>query len=184
MPPVPYAVGVLNHRSLQATWFAALLDRYAPCAVQAGRRRYRLRHGVGCAGRRPTTHGLWVLAVRFTLLAMGSLLGVMLLLRWLLQVNLRGLYALRTAARAMESGDLNARASLAHGSPPEVHETKLAFNHMADHVIRLVTELEHEHADLLVEKECLRVMIQSIGDAVVVTDAEGLAEFLNPRAER
>ncbi|MHB1213515.1 MAG: EAL domain-containing protein [Thiobacillus sp.] len=101
----------------------------------------------------------------------------------MLRVNLRGLYALRTAARAIEAGDFSTRASLLHGSPPEVRETTLAFNHMADHVSRLVDALEREHDALLVEKERLRVTIESIGDAVVVTDADGLIEFMNPRAE-
>ena len=64
-----------------------------------------------------------------------------------------------------------------------MRETKLAFNHMADHVSRLVGALEREHDELLVEKERLRVTIESIGDAVVVTDADGLIEFLNPKAE-
>ena len=165
-------------------WFAALLDIRAPHAQSeliVGGATYGTVAVALDAGS--TIQALWGLAVRFTLLAIGSLLGVMLLLRWLLQVNLRGLYALRTAARAIEAGDFGARASLVHGSPPEVRETKLAFNHMADHVSRLVAALEREHAELVVEKERLRVTIESIGDAVMVTDADGLIEFLNPRAE-
>jgi diguanylate cyclase (GGDEF)-like protein/PAS domain S-box-containing protein len=75
------------------------------------------------------------------------------------------------------------RTSLVHGSPPEVRETKLAFNHMADHVSQLVAALGREHDELLVEKERLRVTIESIGDGVVVTDAAGQIEFINPRAE-
>jgi len=165
-------------------WFAALVDIRAPHAqselVVGGTSYGTVSVALDAA---PTIHGLWVLAVRFTLLAIGSLAGAMLLLRWLLQVNLRGLYALRTAARAIEGGDLGARASLAYGSPPEVRETKLVFNRMADHVSQLVAELERGHDELLVEKERLRVTIESIADAVVVTDAEGRIEFLNPRAE-
>src|SRR5512141_412128 len=165
-------------------WFAALVDIRAPQAqsdlVVGGTSYGTVSVALDAA---PTLQGLWVLAVRFTLLAIGSLFGVMLLLRWLLQVNLRGLYALRTAARAIERGDFSARASLAYGSPPEVRETKLAFNHMADHVGRLVAALEREHDELLVEKERLRVTIESIADAVVVTEADGRIEFLNPKAE-
>ena len=165
-------------------WFSAILGVHASQAsaemvvggASYGRASISLDAG-------PSIQGLWVLALRFTLLAIGSLVGVMLLLRWNLQVNLRGLYALRSSARAIESGDFGARVSLSYASPPEVRETKLAFNHMADHVGRLVTALERKHADLLVEKERLRVTIESIGDAVVVTDAEGLIEFLNPKAE-
>ena len=126
---------------------------------------------------------LWSMGVRFTLLALGSLVVTLVLMRWLLSVSLRGLYELRQAARAIESGNFAARARLVSGSPPEVRETKLAFNHMADHVGKLVAALEHEHAELMVEKERLRVTFESIGDAVLVTDAQGLIEFLNPKAE-
>jgi diguanylate cyclase (GGDEF)-like protein/PAS domain S-box-containing protein len=128
-------------------------------------------------------NGLWVMAVRFTWQMIIGQVIIMVLLNWLLGRNRRGLLALREAARAIERGDLRARASLAHGSSPEVRETKLAFNHMADHVSQLVSALESEHADLLVEKERLRVTIESIGDAVIVTDARGLIEFINPKAE-
>ena len=126
---------------------------------------------------------LWSMGVRFTLLALGSLVVTLVLMRWLLSVSLRGLYELRQAARAIESGNFAARARLVSGSPPEVRETKLAFNHMADHVGKLVAALEHQHAELMVEKERLRVTFESIGDAVLVTDAQGLIEFLNPKAE-
>jgi len=165
-------------------WFAAILDMRAAHAqselVVGGTTYGTLAIALDAA---PSVGGLWVMAVRFTLLAIGSLIGVMLLLRWHLQVNLRGLYALRTAARTLESGDFGARASLTYSSPPEVRETAVAFNHMADHVGRLVAALEREHDELLVEKERLRVTIESIGDAVVVTDADGMIEFLNPKAE-
>ena len=165
-------------------WFAPLLGIHAPQAhsdLIVGGTSYGT---VAVAlDAEPTIQEMWALTVRFTVLATGSLLGTLLLLRWLLRVSLRGLYSLRTAARAIETGNFGARASLAYGSPPEVRETKLAFNHMADHVSRLIAALEHEHAELMVEKERLRVMIESIGDAVMVTDAAGLIEFINPRAE-
>ncbi len=165
-------------------WFSRLLDIRAPYAesdMMMGGTSYGTLAVALDAG--PTIQSLWVLIVRYTLMALGSLLGIMLILRWLLRVNLRGLYALRTAARSIAGGDLGARASLAYGSPPEVRETKIAFNSMADHVSRLVAELEKEHADLMAEKERLRVTIESIGDAVVVTDAKGVIEFINPKAE-
>ena len=131
----------------------------------------------------PVMHNLWSLGLRFTFLAAGSLIVMLLLMRWLLGMSLRGLYELRQAARAIELGNFAARARLVAGSPPEVRETKLAFNHMADHVSKLVAALEHEHADLVVEKERLRITLESIADAVLVTDAEGRIEFLNPKAE-
>jgi diguanylate cyclase (GGDEF)-like protein/PAS domain S-box-containing protein len=165
-------------------WFAAILGIQKPHAqselVVGGTSYGTLSIALDAAS---SVQSLWTMASRFTLLAIGSLVGIMLLLRWHLQANLRGLYALRTAARALESGDFSARVSLAYSSPPEVHETKLAFNHMVDHVSRLVAALEREHDELLVEKERLRVTIESIGDAVVVTDADGMIEFINPKAQ-
>jgi diguanylate cyclase (GGDEF)-like protein/PAS domain S-box-containing protein len=182
-------VAVLEARAPAGTqsypdWFAALLDFRDPQAQSdliVGGVSYGTATVALDAGS--TIQGFWTLTVRFTVLAVGSLLGSLLLLYVFLQVSLRGLYSLRTAARAIEGGDFNARASLAHGSPPEVRETKLAFNHMADHVSQLVAALERGHAELMVEKERLRVTIDSIGDGVVVTDAAGLIEFINPRAE-
>jgi len=165
-------------------WFARLLDLPAPQAeseLQLGGSRYgKISVALDPA---PTVRGLWTLAVRFTWLVITGLVVSMLLLNWLLGRNRRGLAALREAARAIETGNLRARASLTHGSSPEVRETKLAFNHMADHVSQLVSAIESEHADLLVEKERLRVTIESIGDAVIVTDSRGLIEFINPKAE-
>jgi diguanylate cyclase (GGDEF)-like protein/PAS domain S-box-containing protein len=165
-------------------WFAALVDIRSPHAqselVVGGTSYGTVAVALDAT---PTIQGLWALAVRFTLLVVGSLIAVMFLLRGLLQVSLRGLYSLRMAARAIERGDFSARASMAYGSPPEVREAKLAFNHMAEQVGRLVAALEREHDELLVEKERLRVTIESIADAVVVTDADGRIEFLNPKAE-
>ncbi len=165
-------------------WFATLLDMRSPLAraeVQADGVSYGTVSVALDAGE--AVQGLWLLAARFTAVAFGCLAGALLLLRWLLQVNLSGLVALRTAARAIERGDFGARVNPGTGSPPEVRETKLAFNRMVDEVCRLVAALERKHDELLVEKERLRVTIESIGDAVVVTDAEGRIEFINPRAE-
>ena len=131
----------------------------------------------------PVMHNLWGMGLRFTQLAAGSLLVVLVLMYWMLRLSLRGLHELRQAVRSIESGDFGARARLVSGSAPEVRETKLAFNHMADHVGRLVAALERKQAELSVEKERLRVTFESIGDAVLVTDARGQIEFLNPKAE-
>jgi diguanylate cyclase (GGDEF)-like protein/PAS domain S-box-containing protein len=183
-PRVAFEAGAQPRAQDYPPWFAALLDMRTPHAAS------ELRVGGASYGTLSVSldtgeavHGLWGLAVRFTGVALGGLLGAMLLLRWLLQLNLRGLYAMRTTARAVEHGDFSARVRLGRGSPPEVRETKLAFNRMIDHVGRLVAALERKHDELQVEKERLRVTIQSIGDAVMVTDAGGRIEFINPRAE-
>jgi diguanylate cyclase (GGDEF)-like protein/PAS domain S-box-containing protein len=165
-------------------WFARLLEVRTP-QVQSELRLDGVSHGtvsvVLDAGE--AVQGLWMLAARFTVVGFGCLAGALLLLRGMLQVNLRGLYALRTTARAIERGDFSARVGLGYGSPPEIRETKQAFDRMVDQVCRLMTALERKHDELLVEKERLRVTIESIGDAVVVTDADGCIEFINPRAE-
>lgn len=165
-------------------WFARLLALPAP-HVESELMLGGSPYGTVLVGLDPaaTINGLWVMAVRFTWQMIIGLAISMAMLNWLLGRNRRGLFALREAARAIESGHLGARVSLAHGSSPEVRETKLAFNRMADHVSELVNALESEHSDLLVEKERLRVTIESIGDAVIVTDARGLIEFINPKAE-
>lgn len=167
-PKIAFETSTPAARQSYPARFAAILDVRAPHAqselVVGGTSYGTLAITLDAA---PSVQGVWVMAVRLTLLAIGSLIGVMLLLRWHLQMNLRGLYALRTAARTLESGDLSACVSLAYSSPPEVRETKVAFNHMADHVSRLVAALEREHDELLVEKARLRVTIESIGDAVV-----------------
>lgn len=165
-------------------WFSHILDIQTPhvqSQLMIGGAEYGMVEVA--LDERPVIQEMWNLSVRFTLMAAGSLLGVLFVLHWLLQVNLRGLYALRTAAREIAGGDLAARAVLKQSSPPEVMETNRVFNAMADHVSQLVADLENEHSRLQVEKERLKVTFASIGDAVVVTDAQGRIEFLNPKAE-
>ena len=165
-------------------WFAALVGLRAPQVatelMPAGSARGTVRLALDAS---PGTQDLWAFVGRLTLLATALLAGVIVLLRWMLTANLQGLHALRVAATRIEEGDLSARADVAAGAPPEIHATRLAFNRMADRVSRLVAALEAKHEQLLREKERLRVTIESIGDAVVVTDARGVIEFLNPKAE-
>lgn len=47
-----------------------------------------------------------------------------------------------------------------------------------------ITTLKRAEADLYDEKERLRVTLNSIGDAVIAVDTEGLITFINPIAER
>lgn len=164
-------------------WFAALVGLRAPqvaTELLAGSARGTVKLALDTSQE---VQDLWAFVGRFTLLAAALLAGVMALLRWMLAVNLRGLGALRVAASRIEEGDFSARASVALGAPPEIRATTLAFNRMADRIGRLVGALEVEQRQLAMEKERLRVTIESIGDAVVVTDARGVIEFLNPKAE-
>ncbi len=125
---------------------------------------------------------LWMLAWMFTTLCVLGIGLVTLMLHRMLKVNLRGLYDLQQAAQAFEKADFTIRLPLAENSPPEIQQTKRAFNHMAYKLNQLLSSLERKQDDLHNEKERLRVTIESIGDAVVVTDAAGNIEFINPRA--
>jgi diguanylate cyclase (GGDEF)-like protein/PAS domain S-box-containing protein len=130
----------------------------------------------------PVLDDLWRLLVRFTLLMVIGLGLMSCFVQRVLTVNLRGLYALEKAARAFEHGDLNARSETLLRSPPELNAAQRAFNRMADTLNRLLDDLHRNRDELHREKERLRVTIDSIGDAVVVTDAAGCIEFINPRA--
>ncbi len=125
---------------------------------------------------------LWTQALIFTLLIVLSLLIVSLLLRRLVKVGLSGLNDLQHAAYAFAQADFSGRLLVTEKSPPQIQQTKRAFNSMADRLGNLLATLERKQDDLHNEKERLRVTIESIGDAVVVTDAEGRIEFINPRA--
>lgn len=130
----------------------------------------------------PAIENLWALAWMFTTLCVLGVGLVSLMLHRMLKVNLGGLYDLQQAAQAFEQADFTIRLPLADNAPPEIQQTKRAFNHMAYKLNQLLSSLERKQDDLHNEKERLRVTIESIGDAVVVTDAEGHIEFINPRA--
>ncbi|WP_158907042.1 EAL domain-containing protein [Burkholderia sp. L27(2015)] len=51
-------------------------------------------------------------------------------------------------------------------------------------VIQDVTQRKREQSELAVQYERLRVTLDSIGDGVITTDAQGRIEYLNPVAER
>ena len=172
------------HAHPYPAWFARLTD-LQPVQTHGVLQIGGVDYGVLSVSIAPeaSIHALWMLLKRLTELALGSLAAAWLLMSWLLKKSLRGLLELRAAARAIQGGDLGARARLVRGSPPEIRETKLAFNRMADHVNELVIELERGANQLAIEKERLRITLASIGDAVLVTDAEGRVEFINPKAE-
>ena len=164
-------------------WFASLIE-ISPPVVQTEIRLGGVSYGTVALTQSPhaAIGNIWTLALMLTLVIVSGVLLVSLLLRRVLAVNLRGLYDLQTAARAFENADFTARLSVTGQAPPEIQQTKLAFNHMADRLSDLLTTLGRKQDDLHNEKERLRVTIESIGDAVVVTDAEGRIEFINSRA--
>jgi len=125
---------------------------------------------------------LWTLTWMFTSLCLLGMFVVGLMLHRMLKTYLSGLYDLQQAARTFEQADFSIRLPMTENAPPEIQQTKRAFNHMAYKLNQLLSSLERKQDDLHNEKERLRVTIESIGDAVVVTDAEGHIEFINPRA--
>lgn len=131
---------------------------------------------------RTAIENLWTLTWMFTSLCLLGMFIVGLILHRMLKANLSGLYDLQQAARAFEQADFSIRLPMTENAPPEIQQTKRAFNHMAYKLNQLLSSLERKQDDLHKEKERLRVTIESIGDAVVVTDAEGHIEFINPRA--
>lgn len=164
-------------------WFAGLIAIPAP-TVEASVAFDGIRYGTVSLtqGIHAAVDNLWTLVMLYTVLIVMGMLVVSLILRRTLKINLSGLYDLQRAAQAFERADFAHRMPVIKKSPPEIQQTKLAFNHMADRLSNLLTTLERKQDDLYSEKERLRVTIESIGDAVVVTDAEGRIEFINPRA--
>lgn len=95
--------------------------------------------------------------------------------------SLRALRALDNAAGRLPD-DLDLRVPVV--GPAEIRDLGTTFNLMADRLAIAMRDLQQEHKQLLVEKERLRVMLMSIGDGVIVTDAAGKVSMLNPVAER
>jgi diguanylate cyclase (GGDEF)-like protein/PAS domain S-box-containing protein len=89
--------------------------------------------------------------------------------------GLRPLAALAAGARRFGSGDFAARIE-AQGSP-EMRQTIASFNGMAEELGQMVHAL-HE------SRENLAITLQSIGDAVIVTDRQGCVTSMNAVAER
>ena len=127
-------------------------------------------------------HSLWDLLLRFIALFALGVAGFWLALRRLLRINLAGLGELRRAAWSVEAGDFSARARETANAPAELTEASRAFNRMAETVERLVAALAREQDATLKDRERMRVTIASIGDGVIVTDADGVVESINPRA--
>jgi signal transduction histidine kinase/FixJ family two-component response regulator len=102
-----------------------------------------------------------------------ALLAVMALVSALIARMRRPLSDLVAAARRLESGDLGARVR-AEG-PTELRTLATAFNAMADNLAAAASRLE-------AERRRLDQTIQSLGDALLVVDADGTVAAANPRA--
>ncbi len=102
---------------------------------------------------------------------------------------LRPLQELTLAADRLSQGDLETRVTLR--AENELKILAEAFNHMAGQLSGTITQLHLDIAErqrveaaLALEKEHLAVTLDSIGDAVIVTDARGQVTRMNPTAEK
>ena len=88
---------------------------------------------------------------------------------------------LAEATKKVAAGDFDMPVRI-RGSG-EVAELTLAFGTMQEHLSISRKKVEDRTKALANEKERLRVILQSIGDAVIATDELGKIQFLNPAAE-
>jgi PAS domain S-box-containing protein len=73
------------------------------------------------------------------------------------------------------------RWALVRANPVQLDGTALPF---AVNAFRDVTELRQQQEDLRTSREWFATALQSIGDAVIATDASGRVTFMNPQAEQ
>jgi signal transduction histidine kinase/DNA-binding response OmpR family regulator len=115
---------------------------------------------------------------RRALVTVGAAGGLALLAALALAAGLIGrmrrpLAALVAQTRRLAAGERAEPVSA--GGPGELRELEESFNAMG-------RQLEAAHARLEEERRRLEVTIESLGDALVVCDADGRVEMLNPRA--
>jgi signal transduction histidine kinase/DNA-binding response OmpR family regulator/HAMP domain-containing protein len=112
-------------------------------------------------------------ALRAAAAGLLAVLGAVALVAFLTSSIRRPLAELVTATRRLADGDLSQRVD--PSGPRELVELDGAFNEMAD-------GLEEAHARIESERMKLATTIESLGDALVVTDAEDTVTAVNPRA--
>ena len=151
-----------------ATQRRALDDlRSATAAGRQAARQLNLRSERRRAEAREDAQDRSVRATVTAAMAGGLGVGAALALVFFLVARLRDpLERLVTATRSLADGDLSTRVDA--GGPTELQALGSAFNVMA--------------ADLQAAQQRLSTIIESLGDALVICDAEGVVTGVNPRA--
>jgi diguanylate cyclase (GGDEF)-like protein/PAS domain S-box-containing protein len=116
-------------------------------------------------------HGFVSHAEILALAAGLTFLAILMILRY----SLRPLNALIAGAGRLGRGELATRIE-SRGSP-EMRQAILAFNYMAEDLAATLHELDES-------RENLSITLQSIGDAVVATDCDGVVTELNQVAQQ
>jgi diguanylate cyclase (GGDEF)-like protein/PAS domain S-box-containing protein len=109
-------------------------------------------------------------------LAMGfALLFTLAAVLYFSRLTTRPLEKLEQGVKRFASGETN--VSVAVPNISELASLARAFNQMAQRMDNYILALRDE-------KERAQVTLHSLGDAVIVTDATGIIEYLNPNAEK
>jgi two-component system phosphate regulon sensor histidine kinase PhoR len=115
--------------------------------------------------------------LRHTILTAGLLVGIVaiMLALFIAEHTARPLRRLAQAADHVAAGDLAVR--LVPTSRDEVGHLTLAFNHMAD-------QLQDKMDSLAREQNLLSAVLEHMADGILITDAAGQVQLINPAAAR
>lgn len=120
---------------------------------------------------------LWQLLARITLMVFAASALLAALISLIMRANLRGLKKIKAAVSGPTEAHLNARIVLGSSAPPELRAVAEALNESWARLREYVESLKSE-------RRRWRVTLESIADAVLVTDSDGRVRYLNPAAER
>lgn len=120
---------------------------------------------------------LWLLLSRLALVGLGAAALLGIAMHGIMRANLRGLEAIRSSARRDTEGFTASQVELSPHAPPELVETARVLNAAR-------AQLREKMDELATEKERWRITLSSVGDGVIVTNADGDVAFMNPVAER